>query len=205
MPPPKYLSPRHLGHRRAFTLIELLAAVAIIAILALVLSSVTKRFIAGAQIAGCLANSRSLAIALLNYAGDNNGNFPEGADAPNSYVRLAGLDQGGYVEDRRIFSCPSDISNYATWTSLSGEPVHSSYKAERTSPIMVDGFTFWVTVDRVATEYPTQFASYLMPAKRVWLLWDDNGYTHGGRYPVIPASGFTATFVDGHSEFFKRP
>lgn len=60
----------------AFTLIELLVVVAIIAILAALLFPVAGRMVAASQAAKCSSNMRNVALGMLSYAGDNNGQLP---------------------------------------------------------------------------------------------------------------------------------
>jgi len=64
--------------RKAFTLIELLVVIAIIALLLAILVPSLKAVKEYASIANCLANQRSLAMAFIMYAGDNDGKFCSG-------------------------------------------------------------------------------------------------------------------------------
>ena len=61
---------------RCFTLIELLVVVAIIAILAALLLPALQSAREQVRTAACASNLRQLGIALLNYAGDNEGQIP---------------------------------------------------------------------------------------------------------------------------------
>ena len=68
--------------RRAFTLIELLTVIAILAILmALVLPSLASAREKGLR-AACLSNLRQMGIAIHVYASDNDGKIPYGPKAP---------------------------------------------------------------------------------------------------------------------------
>jgi len=63
--------------RSGFTLVELLVVMGIIAILAAVATPAYVNVLAHARTAKCAGNLRSIASAMITYAGDNNGNLPE--------------------------------------------------------------------------------------------------------------------------------
>jgi prepilin-type N-terminal cleavage/methylation domain-containing protein/prepilin-type processing-associated H-X9-DG protein len=68
--------------RRAFTLVELLVTIAIIAILAaLLLPALASGKAQGRRVA-CLSNLRQMGIAIQSYASDFNGSIPYGPKAP---------------------------------------------------------------------------------------------------------------------------
>src|SRR6185295_11090605 len=67
---------------QAFTLIELLAVIVIIAILASLLLPALTTAKGQAQRITCVSNLRQIGIALHNYASDNNGRIPYGPKAP---------------------------------------------------------------------------------------------------------------------------
>ena len=68
--------------RRAFTLVELLVTLAIIAILAALLLPALASGKAQGRRAACLSNLRQIGIAIQCYAPDNNGDIPYGPKAP---------------------------------------------------------------------------------------------------------------------------
>lgn len=63
-------------HRRAFTLVELLVVIGIIAVLVAILLPALSRARAAAQMVGCMANLRQIGTAFMTYAGDNRGQWP---------------------------------------------------------------------------------------------------------------------------------
>jgi general secretion pathway protein G len=68
------------SHRRAFTLVELLVVIAVIAILAAVLFPVFARAKDRASQAQCLSNLRQLGLGIQNYQDDWDGRFPFAID-----------------------------------------------------------------------------------------------------------------------------
>ena len=69
-------------HRRAFTLVELLVVISVLAILAALLLPALGSAQEKARKAACLSNLRQVGIALQTYAGDNGGRIPYGPKAP---------------------------------------------------------------------------------------------------------------------------
>lgn len=90
-----------LKSKRAFTLIELMIAIAIIAILAAILVPSFKKARAKSQLATCTQNCRSLATALEMYAVDFDGRYPD----LSGLAGLGMLTAGNYM--RRLPECPS--------------------------------------------------------------------------------------------------
>lgn len=113
--------------RHAFTVIELLVVVAIIAMLMAVLMPAMQRARELARRAGCASNHRQIILATLEYTLDNKRKMPplvyhEGQADQESWDGYIGdminqdapkLGQPGYVAgeydpDHDLFSCPSD-------------------------------------------------------------------------------------------------
>ena len=65
--------------KRAFTLIEIMIVIAIIAVLAAILVPNFKRARSRGQLAACLSQCKSTATALEMYAVENDGRFPAGS------------------------------------------------------------------------------------------------------------------------------
>ncbi len=78
------------SHRRAFTLIELMIVIAIIAILAAILIPNFIHARAESQTAACEGNEKQIATAMEEYAVDNNGTYT--ATLPALYLAVTPKD-----------------------------------------------------------------------------------------------------------------
>ncbi len=108
---------------KAFTLVELLVVVAIVAILAAVLFPVAVQVRAAAKATSCTAQEHQLGMALYLYTQDNDDAFPTaGEDEANN---ADGAELNGdswldivqpYIKTRLVYRCPAD--NSGAWDNL---------------------------------------------------------------------------------------
>ncbi|UCG50357.1 MAG: DUF1559 domain-containing protein [Phycisphaerales bacterium] len=71
-----------IQHRGAFTLVELLTVIAIVAVLMGILVPVLSSARASARKVACLSNLRQIGVAIHSYSDDYSGNIPFGPKAP---------------------------------------------------------------------------------------------------------------------------
>jgi prepilin-type N-terminal cleavage/methylation domain-containing protein/prepilin-type processing-associated H-X9-DG protein len=119
------------GPRRqnAFTLIEFLVVIAIIAILAAILFPVFAQAREKARQTTCLSNLKQLGTGLYMYTQDYDEMLPASSFAavPGQSInsiqnpKWADVIQP-YVRNDQLFTCPSDSSSMRTFTSLSTNP-----------------------------------------------------------------------------------
>lgn len=103
-----------MKRRAAFTLVELMVVIAVIAILAAILFPVFAQAREAARSNTCASNLRQLGIALQLYGRDHDGRYPP----QNSGLPTLVLP---YVNDLTIFRCPSDTHSGSNRT-LTAEP-----------------------------------------------------------------------------------
>ena len=102
------------GHD-AFTLIELLTLVAIIALLSALLLPVLGRARESGRKVACINNLHQLAIASMTYAMDYHNHLPSFRDW--LYVKPGDLTTGRlypYLKSKPVYQCPTDRSELAT-------------------------------------------------------------------------------------------
>jgi prepilin-type N-terminal cleavage/methylation domain-containing protein len=108
------------GKRAAFTLVELLVVIGIIAVLVAMLLPTLAKARETARRVACLSQLHQIHLVLLEYANAHHDQVPLGyrtaskqfnsmvysTTAGGKWVLFGLLDQGGYLKDRRILFCP---------------------------------------------------------------------------------------------------
>lgn len=114
--------PPHSRTRRAFTLLELLVTITIIAILSTLAYSLTQRGIQRAYALHCTGNLRNLGSALQLYLADHQGSFPKLVSAredKNSEEPAIDNTLDEYTESKEVFHCRADHGQFFEKTGTS--------------------------------------------------------------------------------------
>jgi prepilin-type N-terminal cleavage/methylation domain-containing protein/prepilin-type processing-associated H-X9-DG protein len=137
---------------RAFTLIELLIVIVIIAILAAMLLPVLARSKLSAQSAECVNNLRQLGVAAELYWDDSGGKCFSYVFAPTNYGAIYWFGWiGPGAEEQR----PFDLSYGATYPYLNGSDVRlcpslgyalAQFKLKATNVVFSYGYNFYLSV-----------------------------------------------------------
>jgi general secretion pathway protein G len=132
--------------RRAFTLIEMLVVIAIIAVLAALLLPVLARARRQACRTQCISQMKQIAMAIQEYVGDWDSTYPYGRTAESAYLKMDPQTVppwfdvlGPYVRNRDVLICPSDTGE--TY------PYASKGYMKRTPP-------FWKLYGGTSYDYP---------------------------------------------------
>jgi prepilin-type N-terminal cleavage/methylation domain-containing protein/prepilin-type processing-associated H-X9-DG protein len=109
-----------MKRKKAFTLVELLVVISVIALLLSILVPSLRKARALAEKAACGSNIKQIALALGTYAMNNKGNYPagyyHGRDIQGNLRDMQlGVDSfllvSKHLESEEVFQCPSDKFN----------------------------------------------------------------------------------------------
>lgn len=191
----KIMQTRTEQRATAFTMIELLAVIAIIVVLAAILFPVFARAKAQAKQTVCVSNLRQIGDAITLYMNDNDGLFPSAVDPSDKYdpqiwsqfpafeARIPYMPMMNqvlqpFIKSNEIFHCPSDTGMQVLDTNF---PM--TFYA---SPTM---YAMYGTSYFFRTEIAFKFFSeeqFKLPAN-VNVLFDGGGQWHGSGRALQPS------------------
>jgi prepilin-type N-terminal cleavage/methylation domain-containing protein/prepilin-type processing-associated H-X9-DG protein len=191
---------------RAFTLVELLVAIAIIAILAGLLLSALGRAKASAQTISCRNNLRQWGQATLFFVADNNDFLPKDGTPNGTSVK-----EGWYIDLPHTLGLPT--YHEMPWrTNADIDPGHCIWICPA-NPRRSNGnnlFHYCLNEhvnDTGTNNRQTRMVSIQRPSATVWLF--DNGKTNGvaqqnNVHTCLHSRGAQFVFLDGHAARFRN-
>jgi prepilin-type processing-associated H-X9-DG protein/prepilin-type N-terminal cleavage/methylation domain-containing protein len=105
----------------AFTMVELIVVIAVIALLAVIVFPAFQRVLASGRATACVSNLRQLSVALNTYLADNNNTMPvlkAGREKLTDDVPVIDNTLDKYAKDKAVFACPAD-ARFAAATGTS--------------------------------------------------------------------------------------
>jgi prepilin-type N-terminal cleavage/methylation domain-containing protein/prepilin-type processing-associated H-X9-DG protein len=113
----------HDGRREgAFTLVELIVVIAIVAVLTALAIPASSRVIQAGKTSSCFSNLHQLGVALNLYLADHNQVMPmlaAGRKSISENVPVIDNTLTQYVNDPKVFACPADNAGLAAATGTS--------------------------------------------------------------------------------------
>ncbi|MBI4025633.1 MAG: DUF1559 domain-containing protein [Verrucomicrobia bacterium] len=189
---------RRASKASAFTLIELLVVVAIISILASLLTPALKNAREKARQIECMNNLKQIATAILIYADDSEGWAP--VQKPSTWeIWTYQLCHGGYLKDRRVFIC-AKANRFST--------VNDFFLADINTPNWRwDSPTYGMNRSfgdsTLGPQYHfTRFSDTVNPPNKVLLADSVYGFLSAGE-PPAPASGVTFLFFPNATPLYR--
>jgi prepilin-type N-terminal cleavage/methylation domain-containing protein len=183
-----------VNKRRAFTLVELLVVIGIIAVLMGLLLPSLSRAREAARRTKCLANLRTLGQAMNMYADSSRGWLPNmnPAFSVNEYNAtnevLVALNRE-YVRAPAVFHCPSD-------TDPEPELIETAdYKLPNSARVSYDFYSVW---------WQPEFGPKIVRVKDAPLAWDLDGGRPLIRYQNHGRAGGNVVYSDGHADWQWR-
>ena len=179
---------------RAFSLVELLVVIGIIAVLIGILMPTLSRARESARRTKCLSNLRTLAQSMVMYANDSKGWLPNmnQAGTVNDYAMtsavLVALNRQ-YVRGPAAFHCPSDQDPVP-------EKIETAdYTLPNSARVSYDFYSVW---------WLPEFGPKITKIKDAPVCWDLDGGRPLIRYQNHGLTGGNVAFTDGHAAWQPR-
>lgn len=198
---------QHFQASRAFSLVEILVCLGIMAVLAGMLIPALDRWRRSADNVACVNNLRQLYTYLNFYAADHNGAFPAASDLTTGYSWWLTMqnyinqpDQTVDIGKKTIFLCPAAFRSYPAG------------KARRTYGMNCEGIPDWrIPIRPLQSGRPTQTILLIdSSCPSLATSGDGSQYFRVTASPTLTVSAdprhdqkVNCLFLDGHVESFR--
>lgn len=203
----------------AFTLVELLVIIAIIAILVALLLPVLAGAHNRARRMACLNNLKQINLAVHVYAGNNDDTLPSaGLGTFISFTELIKSDlglHGAPSSQDQIFTCPADTFYFDETTAAYIPHGHHEQANYNYSSYAFDGLNLVTNYPNLAYNGPLpgiggrQLGSVKTPVKTVLVLEEAGFFPYSwhqpahDKYPMVNNALDLVSFADGHVNYIK--
>lgn len=213
-----------------FTMVELLAVIAVIAILAGLLLPVLGTAKEKGNRIACSSNLHQIGLAILAFAADNDNHTPSalnnGGTPPSAYTDIAGQTPwytvltNGYVNSTKIFLCPDDRRrptppgvtprvtprSYAIFVGASGAPANYWIAGSRlTCPWLTNSQVAVVGESYSGTIVPTIENTVQSATDPICIQSSSDTYEPSSKHEKSSALAGNFLFLDGHVEWVQNP
>lgn len=186
--------------RPAFTLIELLIVVAIIGILMALLMPTINNFRTGTMRSHCANNLKAIHHVLMEYARNNNNNYPEVDSYYGSkfYMIYYRSTDGINIDKQRALKPLYEMINYGASRRTFFCPFHRDYDRDSGRPASWDNF--WETESSTTKTIGVEFG---------YVFFINRGSVYGHRYldgrPCVRSTGHPGTIPLVADDLHARP
>lgn len=188
--------------RRAFTLVELLAVIAVIGVAVALMLPAVHAARESARRTICKSNLRQIGVATIQFA-DVRGEYPDAAMLPRSSnpLGLPSLREalGKFAEDsEEVFRCPSDhfsIDGFSSGTVEADSLPATFFEREGLSYEYAELLLAGVSPRKLAND------PFFEGSQNVFLAYDYS-YFHGAK---AAAGSRNFVFLDGHVDSMRTP
>jgi len=171
-----------------FTLVELLVVIGIIAVLIAILLPALNKAREASNRTACLSNLRTLAQAMMMYAGENKDRLPNSVQpqvgsSPDALIAL----NRDFVKNPKVFHCPSDIDPVPEKIETDDYAQHNSAR------VSYEFYSVW---------WLPANGPRLVKIKDAPLAWDiDGGNPSATPLQNHGTNGGNVVFADGHGQW----
>ena len=213
------MNPGETNRGRAFTLVELLLVIAVIAILAALMLPVLSGAKARAKRTTCLNNIKQINLAIHVYAGNNEDKLPDAG--PVTYISCKELIKGDLglhgpasAQDE-IFTCPADTFYFDENTAAYQPKGHHEQFGYDFSSYSFNGLNLLTNYPNLAYNGPLhgvggqRLGSVKNPVKTVLVAESAAFFPYswhrpaGGQIPCLNDARCVVSFADNHADYIK--